>query len=91
MFVRSVQLFSCGQSKHRLLVLQFKEIQKGAETEPQLSSNFRFKVRLSDVSGESLFKHFSAQLRQQGCFQKALCSRWAVRFNEATKVGEKQF
>lgn len=87
--VINLQLFSCGQDQHGLSVLGFKEIQKCVETEPRLSSKFRFKVRLSDVSRKSLFNVFSAQLRQQACFQKALCSRWVVRFNEARKVGGK--
>lgn len=84
--VIGLQTFSCGQNHHELSILGFKEIQKCAETEPQLSSKFRFKVRLSDVSRKSLFNLFSAQLDSK---LKALYSRWVVRFNEARKVGGK--
>lgn len=41
------------------------------------------------LSAGNLLLIFSAQLRQQACFQKALCLRWVVRFNEARRVGGK--
>lgn len=51
----------------------------------RLSFKFIFKVRLSDVNRESLFNLFSAQLEQQACFQKVLCSRRVVMSNEVRK------